>query len=106
MIEDCDVLLDQLYGYTPAMNALLAMSKGKIVVGGAEPEGYAILGEETLRPMVNVTPSEQDVYEKLEWLVKNKHQIATMQQHSIEYVAKHHNPTKVAQQYIDFWNKR
>ena len=106
MIEDCDVLLDQLYGYTPAMNALLAMSKGKIVVGGAEPECYDILGEHTLRPMVNVTPSEEDVYNQLLWLAKNKQQIATMQQQSIDFVAKHHSPTKVAQQYIEFWNKR
>ena len=106
MIEDCDILLDQFYGYSPAMNALLAMSKGKIVVGGAEPECYDILGESTMRPMVNVTPSEQDVYEKLEWLVKNKQMIATMQQQSIEFVARHHCPTKVAQQYIEFWSKR
>ncbi len=106
MIEDCDVLLDQLYGYSPAMNALLAMSKGKIVVGGAEPECYDILCEHTLRPMVNVTPSEQDVYEKLKWLIKNKQNIAAMQQQSIEFVAKHHSPVKVAQQYIEFWGKR
>lgn len=105
MIEECDVLLDQLYGYSPAMNALLAMSKGKIVVGGAEPECYNILGEHTLRPMVNATPSEEDVYNQLQWLVKNKEQIATMQQQSIEFVAKHHNPKKVAQQYINFWNR-
>lgn len=106
MIEDCDVLLDQLYGYSPAMNALLAMSKGKIVVGGAEPECYDILHEETLRPMVNVTPSEQDVYNRLEWLIKNKQQIAAMQQQSIEFVARHHNPTTVAEQYISFWNRQ
>ena len=106
MIEECDVLLDQLYGYTPGMNALLAMSTGKIVVGGAEPECYDILGEKSLRPMVNVTPSEQDVYEKLEWLIKNKQHIATMQQQSIEFVAKHHNPAKVAHQYIEFWSKQ
>ena len=104
MIEECDVLLDQLYGYSPAMNALLAMSKGKIVVGGAEPECYDILGEKDLRPMINVTPSEQHIYEQLEWLIKNKEEIAAMQQQSIEFVKKHHNPEKVAQQYIEFWN--
>ena len=75
-------------------------------MGGAEEECYDILGEHTLRPMINVTPSEQDVYDKLEWLIKNKEQIATMQQQSIEFVAKHHNPEKAAQQYIEFWSKR
>ncbi len=105
MIEECDILLDQLYGYSPGMNALLAMSRGKIVVGGAEPECYDILGERTLRPMINVTPSEQDIYKQLEWLVKHKEQIATMQQQSIEFVKKHHAPAKVAEQYIKFWNR-
>jgi hypothetical protein len=56
--------------------------------------------------MVNVTPSEEDVYNQLQWLVKNRGMLATMQQQSIEFVAKHHNPVKVAQQYIKFWSKR
>lgn len=105
MINDCDILLDQLYGYSPAMNALLAMSKGKIVVGGAEEECYSILGEDKLRPMINVTPSEDDVYDKLEWLIQNKDKIATLQRESIEFVHKHHNPQKVATEYLDFWTK-
>ena len=106
MINSCDVLLDQLYGYSPGMNALLAMSKGKIVVGGAEEECYRILDEETLRPMINVVPDEEDVYNKLRWLVENKEQIATLQQESIEFIEKHHSPRKVAEQYIAFWNSK
>jgi glycosyltransferase involved in cell wall biosynthesis len=81
------------------------MSKGKIVVGGAEEECYNILNEQLLRPMINVTPNEQDVYDKLEWLIKNKDKIATMQQQSIEFVTKHHSPQKVAKQYIEFWSR-
>ena len=106
MINSCDILLDQLYGYSPAMNALLAMSKGKIVIGGAEEECYNILGEKQLRPMINVTPSEEDVYEQLEWIINNREKVATMQRESIEFVDKHHNPTKVATEYIEFWNNR
>lgn len=106
MVNRCDVLLDQLYGYSPGMNALLAMSKGKIVVGGAEEECYDILDEKTLRPMINVVPDEEDVYRQLEWLIKNKEKIATMQRESIEFIEKHHNPEKVAKQYLDFWNSK
>lgn len=106
MIDNCDILLDQLYGYSPAMNALLAMSKGKIVVGGAEEECYNILGEKELRPMINVTPHEQDVYNKLKALIEQKEQIATLQQDSITFIERHHDPQKVARQYIDFWEKR
>ena len=103
MINDCDILLDQLYGYSPGMNALLAMSKGKIVVGGAEEECYQILNEHTLRPMINVTPDEEDIYNKLKWLLENKDKIAKLQQESITFVEKHHSPRKVAEQHLDFW---
>lgn len=106
MVDECDVLLDQLYGYSPAMNALLAMSKGKIVVGGAEEEYYKLLGEDTLRPLVNVTPSEEDVYQKLKELVKHPEKIATMQQQSAMLALKHHSPRKVAEQYIKFWTSK
>lgn len=105
MIEDCDVLLDQLYGYSPAMNALLAMSKGKIVVGGAEPECYDILGEKELRPMINVVPDETDVYNQLRWIIENSDKVAMMQQESIDFIKKHHSPAKVAGQYLEFWSK-
>lgn len=105
MVEECDVLLDQLYGYSPGMNALLAMSKGKIVVGGAEEECYRILKEETLRPMINVTPSEESVYQQLKWLIENKAQIPMLQQQSIEFIEKHHHPKKVAEEYLSFWNR-
>ena len=38
-------MLDQLYSYSPGLNALYAMSKGIVVVGGAEEEHYNLLGE-------------------------------------------------------------
>ena len=88
------------------MNALLAMSKGKIVVGGAEEECYDILGEKGLRPMVNVVPDEEDVYRQLERLIKEKEKIATMQRDSIEFIEKYHPPEKVAKQYLDFWESK
>ena len=52
LMNNSDVLLDQLYSYTPAMNALQAMAKGIICVGGGEPENYDILNEDRLRPRI------------------------------------------------------
>ena len=54
LLNDCDAILDQLYSYTPAMNALMAMSKGIVCIGGGEEECYQLLDEKTLRPIVNV----------------------------------------------------
>ena len=105
MMNQCDVLLDQLYSYTPAMNALLAMAKGLVVVGGGEEENYAILGEKELRPIVNVQPTAEDVYAKMEQLILHPDDIARRSAESIEYVRRHHDHIKVAQQYVDFWSR-
>ena len=102
-MNTCDVILDQLYSYTPAMNALTAMGKGLILVGGGEPENYEIIQETELRPIINVLPSEEDVYQKLEQLVLHPERINELSKESRLYVERHHDHTKVAQQYIDFW---
>ena len=105
MMNDSDVILDQLYSYTPAMNALLAMSKGMIVVGGGEPENYEILNEKELRPIINVLPNYDSVYQELEKLVLHPDKIAELKRQSIEYIQRHHDYLKVAQAYETFYQK-
>lgn len=105
LMDSSHVLLDQLYSYTPAMNGLLAMAKGLVLVGGGEEENYNILGEQTLRPIVNVLPDEEDVYAKLEQLVLHPERISQLAVQSREYIEKYHDFKKVAQQYVDFWNR-
>lgn len=105
MMNDSDVLLDQVYSYTPSMNSLLAMSKGIICVGGGEPEQYELIGEEQLRPIINVQPDEQSVYDGLEQLVLHPERISRLQHQSIEYIRKHHDHLAVARRYLDFWGK-
>ena len=105
MMDTSHVLLDQLYSYTPAMNGLLAMAKGLVLVGGGEPENYEILGENDLRPIVNVIPNEADVRCKLEELALHPESIARLSADSRLYIERHHDYRKVAQQYIDFWTK-
>ena len=105
MMEGSDAILDQLYAYTPAMNALLAMSKGIIVVGGGEPENYEIIHETELHPIINVEPTYESVYHELEQLVLNPERIAELKRQSVAYIKKHHDFVKVAMQYVDFWNR-
>lgn len=104
-MDGCDVMLDQLYSYSPGLNALYAMSKGIVVVGGAEEEYYNLLGENKLRPIINVRPEENDIYNKLESLLANKNKIHQLSADSIEYIKKHHCPIKVAKECLDFWEK-
>lgn len=105
MMRSSDVLLDQIYSYTPAMNALLAMSQGLILVGGGEEENYTILGEDELRPIINVQPDEKDVYRQLEQLVLHPERIDQLKRDSITYIRRHHDSIKVAKRYLEAWNK-
>ncbi|MBQ6964175.1 MAG: glycosyltransferase family 1 protein [Bacteroidaceae bacterium] len=104
MMDSSDAILDQLYSYTPAMNSLMAMSKGIINIGGGEPENYEILGEQELRPIINVLPTYESCYEEMEQLVLHPERIPALKQQSIEYVKKHHDYLKVARQYLDFYH--
>lgn len=103
MMDSSDAILDQLYSYTPAMNSLLAMSKGIINIGGGEPENYEILHEEELRPIINVQPTFESCFHEIEQLVLHPECVPLLKQQSVEYVKKHHDYLKVAQQYLDFY---
>ncbi len=106
LMDSSDIILDQLYSYTPAMNALLAMSKGIIVVGGGEKENYDILNEKELRPIINVEPSYDSVFKALERLVTCPEAIPSLKRQSVEYIRKHHDYIKVARQYEKFYGTK
>ena len=106
MMDGSDVLLDQIYSYTPAMNALLAMAKGIVVVSGGEEENYAILNEKELRPIINVQPNAESVYKELEKIILNPNLLTQLSAESIKYIERHHDHIKVAQQYLEFWNNK
>lgn len=98
------IVLDQLYSYTPAMNALNAMAMGKIAVSGGEPEMYELLGEKQNHPVINVYPDENDVFNKLECLIKHKNNLPDLSANSRIFVEEHHSYKKIAKQYLSFWD--
>lgn len=105
-LSQSHVLLDQLYSYTPATNALLAMARGLVAVSGAEPEYYDLIGEHDNQPIINVSPLiEGDIDAKLEWLVQNKQLLPDLSRHSREFVEKHNEAHVVAQRHLKFYNK-
>ena len=105
MMRSSHVILDQLYSYTPATNALIAMAQGLIAVSGAEPEYYELIGETENQPIVNVNPLvEGDIEAKLNAIIDNKHRLPEWSIKSREFVLKHNSASIVAQRYLDLWN--
>ncbi len=105
LMNGSDVILDQLYSYTPAMNALEAMARGLIVVGGAEPEHYDLMNEHELHPIINVQPNEESVYQALKELALHPERIPQLKQDSVNYILKHHDYVTIAQRYLEIWSK-
>ena len=107
LMNHSDVLLDQLYSYTPGMNGLLAMAKGLILVGGGEPEHYELMKEGTLRPIINVQPDEDDVCTQIERLLLEASLAERQQraQDSVVYIRRHHDHIDVARRYMELWSR-
>lgn len=101
MLDEADVLVDQLYSYTPSMNSLAAMARGTVVIGGGEDEYYDFIGEPQLRPIINVRPdvsdSENEAAIEQAFFTEGKLQLISHQ--SIEFVRKHHDYRHVAELY-------
>ncbi len=106
LLNQSHVILDQLYSYTPATNALLAMARGLVAVSGAEPEYYDLINEHDNQPIINVSPLiEGDIDAKLEWIVNNKHLLPDLSRRSREFVEKHNDSHVVARRHLDFYDR-
>ena len=104
--EQAHLLLDQVYSYTPATNALQAMAMGKNVVTGGEPEYYDFIGEKENRPIINVTPDYESIERAIEQVILHPEQMAERGKRSREFVVKHNDTAVVTQRAINFWESR
>ena len=104
MLAESDVLVDQLYSYTPSMNSLAAMARGTVVIGGGEEDFYKFINEYELRPIINVRPYQNEYnMNVLRATLLTPGKITQMSRDSIKFVRKHHDYMNVSKQYIDMF---
>lgn len=106
MLRDADVVVDQLYSVCPAMNALETMKYGAITVSGGEEVFYDFIGEQTLRPIINLRPFDDEGNLKiLEDILLTPENLNRMSRESIEFIKKYHDSDIVAEKYLEIWKK-
>ena len=105
LLRNAHVVLDQLYSFTPATNALLAMAIGQNTLSGGENEFYEFIGECDLRPVINAVPDDNALFNILENVVLNPEEIAKRSHDCRKFVEKHNDSNIVAQRFVDFWEK-
>ncbi len=102
VLEEANIVVDQALSYEYGMNAVYSMAMGKVVLSGNEPECQREFGRTDI-PIINITPSIDDIYTKLEKLVLNKKSIEEIGYNSRIFVENFHDYVTVAQKYVDTW---
>ncbi len=104
-VEDCDILLDQVYAYDQGYNALEAMALGKVVFTGAEVEWseYYKIKEDTVA--INALPDITKIVDKLSWLIENPIHLENISKNARKFIEDHHNYKSIALKYIANWEK-
>lgn len=105
-LKNAHVVLDQLYSYTPATNALQAMAYGLNTLSGAEPEFYDFIGEKELRPIIHAIPDDEALFNTLSDVVMHPELIRIRGMQGRKFVERHHNLDLIADRYLDFWKSR
>lgn len=103
-MRSCDIVLDQLYSYSPATNALQAMAFGRVVGSGAEPEYYQYLkmdGENG--PIFQLSPLVGDLKGKLAELVMDTPRLERMSVEGRRLVEQHNDVKIVADRFLSAW---
>lgn len=102
-MNSSNIVLDQLYSYSPGMNALYAMALGKVAGTGAQPEYYEYLGNPPEKPVFCLSPLDTDIKERLVNLVNNPDEIARIGQESRKLVETHNDVKIVAERFLNHW---
>lgn len=104
LLDRADIVVDQLYSYTPATTALLAMARGAVIVSGGEEDYYDFIGEPSLRPILNPDPRDIDAtYNNIYRALTDAEALARMSAEGPEFVRRHNSPVTVARRFEQFW---
>ncbi len=100
ILEKSNIVIDQCKSYSYGMNALISMAQGKLVFSGNEEECMNELKRNDI-PVVNITPSVEDIEEKLEYFIKNSHLITEIGEKSRKFIEEFHECSVVAKKYLE-----
>ena len=95
-VNECDILLDQVYAYDQGYNALEAMALGKVVFTGAEKEWMEFYNVKEDSVAINALPDVSKIVEKLSWLIENPLQLKSISKNARKFIEEHHDYKNIA----------
>ena len=105
LLRQADIVLDQLYSYTPATNALLAMARAKSVVSGGAEEFYRFIGEDRLRPIIPSSLDFDELVATLDEAATRPDLLDGRGRQGRAFVERHNGSDVVGRRAVEFWTK-
>ena len=105
-VNECDILLDQVYAYDQGYNALEAMALGKVVFTGAEKEWVEFYDIKEDSIAINALPDISKIVEKLSWLIENPLQLKSISKNARKFIEEHHDHKNIANKYLKTWKTK
>lgn len=105
-LKNSHIVIDQLYSYSPATNALQTMALGRITASGAQPEYYEYIEEES-HPIFCLSPLEDEVSikKRLRRVIEDKKEMIKMAKEGRKLVERHNDVRKIATLFENHWKK-
>lgn len=105
-LKKSHIVIDQLYSYSPATNALQTMALGRIPGSGGQKEYYEYIGE-TSGPVLCLSPDQSDgeIKERIRRLALNPDKMAEMSEACRKIVERHNDVRIVAGEFEKHWYK-
>ena len=105
LVQKSHIIIDQALTYDYGMNAIIAMSLGKIVLSGNEQECSYEFRQSDI-PIINILPSVEDIISKIEIVINNPNLMLELSNKSTLFVRRFHDAKLVSNIYIDNWVRR
>lgn len=102
IMQKANIVIDQCLSYAYGINADIAMAQGKIVMSGARIETLNALEVENC-PIFSIKPDVNQIYNTIEYIIKNKDKIPKWGMESRKYVERIHDCKKVARKFVEVW---
>lgn len=102
VLAKTNISIDQVYSFSIGMNGLYSLAMGKVLLSGNEFENVKEFCYEDI-PVMNITPSSDQIYGQLKFLIENPNVILELSKKSRKYVEEVHEAKLVAQKYVDLF---
>ena len=105
-LRQSHIVIDQLYSYSPATNALQTMALGRISATGGQPEYFDYINEAD-GPVFCLTPLEDEntIKKRLKELILDTERLNSMSLEGRRFVEKHNDVRNIATLFEKHWEK-